>query len=51
MWTQVSAETKRALCVWKTMYRMRENCKFIVRGGEYEKPKLKEDKWIEEKWY
>ena len=29
----------------------RENCKFIVRGGEYDKPKLKEDKWIEEKWY
>ena len=26
-----------------------ENCKFIVRGGELEKPKIKEDKGIEEK--
>ena len=27
----------------------RENCKFIIREREYEKPKLKEDKWIDEK--
>ena len=28
----------------------RENCKFIVRWGEEEKTKLKEDKRIEKKW-
>ena len=28
----------------------RENCKFLVRWGEEEKTKLKEDKRIEKKW-
>ena len=37
------------LCMKNYVQNERENCKFIVRGGEYEKLKLKEDKWIEEK--
>ena len=40
---------KKLLCIKNYVQNERENCKFIVRGGEYEKLKLKEDKWIEEK--
>ena len=37
-------------CVWENYVENEvENCKFIVRGGELEKPKIKEDKGIQEK--
>ena len=37
------------LCMKNYVQNERENCKFIVRGGEYGQLKLKEDKWIQEK--
>ena len=39
---------ERTFFCGKTMHKMRENCKFIVRRWEYEEAKIKEDKGIEE---
>ena len=39
---------ERTFFCGKTMHKMRENCKFIVRRWEYEEAKIKEDKGIVE---
>ena len=50
LFREIERERKIIFCVQENYVQNEiEKCEFIVRGGELEKPKINEDKEIEEK--